>query len=71
MSTRRRRCPVCHRVVLATTGGHVQRHRDSIDRDVCPMSGQPFELTEMGRKHSIGLRASVNRPSLRIVRGVA
>ncbi|MFD7247822.1 hypothetical protein ACFV6Y_38475 [Streptomyces massasporeus] len=46
----RRRCPVCWRTVYPTFElRNVIRHRDSIDRDVCPMSGEPFALAEPWR----------------------
>ncbi len=41
----KRRCPVCMRIVQPTTKGNVFRHTDSIGRDVCPMSGEPYDLT--------------------------
>lgn len=42
-----RRCPVCWQHVQRTAGWRIVRHRDSIGRDVCPMSGEPYELTEV------------------------
>jgi len=33
------------RIVQPTTKGNVFRHTDSIGRDVCPMSGEPYDLT--------------------------
>lgn len=42
----RRRCPICHRIVGATRWERVVLHRDSIGRDLCPMSGELFELCE-------------------------
>lgn len=47
----RRRCPVCRQVVLRTTKGNIHRHWDSIGRDICPCSGEPYELTEVGRRN--------------------
>lgn len=42
----RRRCPVCWRLIGTTRWGRVALHRDSIARDVCPMSGESYELME-------------------------
>lgn len=44
----KRRCPVCCREVMPTGRGNIARHRDSIGRDVCPASGETFELAVVG-----------------------
>ena len=41
----RRNCPVCRQAAKPTTGRNVSGHMDSRNRDVCPMSGQPYEFT--------------------------
>lgn len=41
----RRRCPVCRQLAHATAKSNVAGHMDSRGRDVCPMTGQPYELT--------------------------
>lgn len=46
----RRRCPVCWQIITPTPGRYVHRHWDSIGRDVCPMSGEPYRLAEFGRR---------------------
>lgn len=53
----RRRCPVCWQTVLPTTGGNVYRHCDSIGRDICPMSGEPYGFTQAGRPRVVILEA--------------
>ena len=44
-----RTCPVCKQLVHPISGGHrkpnVQQHTDTTNVSICPMSGQPFELT--------------------------
>jgi len=50
MSAAKRYCPVCRQFILPTTRANICRHRDSTGRDVCPMSGEPYELAEIGRR---------------------
>ena len=50
MSAAKRYCPVCRQFILRTTNANICRHRDSTGRDVCPMSGEPYELAEIGRR---------------------
>lgn len=38
----RRYCPVCWQHVIRTTLGKVRRHMDSINRDTCPYSEEPW-----------------------------
>lgn len=38
-------CPVCHLLVRPTLRGNIYGHNDSINRDVCPGSGQPWAIT--------------------------
>lgn len=39
-------CPVCRQEVHATRIRHtITAHLDSAGRDVCPMTGHPFDLT--------------------------
>jgi hypothetical protein len=45
-----RQCPVCRQSTLPTTSRTVFRHWDSIGRDICPMSGEPYDMTEAGRR---------------------
>lgn len=44
-----RTCPVCKQLVHPTVGGkeapNVLQHADTTGVNICPMSGQPFELT--------------------------
>ncbi|MGU3650618.1 hypothetical protein [Mycolicibacterium sp. A43C] len=45
-----RTCPVCKQLVHPTPGSRdetpsVQQHADTTKASICPMSGQPFELT--------------------------
>lgn len=47
MSTASRRCPVCRRPVRRTSGDNITAHRDSNNKDDCPMSGHPYTLTEI------------------------
>lgn len=45
MSDPYRRCPVCWQPVGATPHRrNIQRHWDSAGRDICPMSGELFEM---------------------------
>jgi hypothetical protein len=47
----RRYCPVCWQTVgMPTAGGHIADHFDSVGRDVCPISGEPYELAGYGRR---------------------
>jgi len=40
-----RRCPVCYQPICATPHRrNIQRHWDSAGRDICPMSGETYEL---------------------------
>lgn len=52
MNQSRRKCPVCWRVVYPTMGANVQHHRDSLNRDVCPMSGERYELAGMTERRA-------------------
>ncbi len=52
MSATVRRCPVCWQIAIATPKLRVTRHRDSIGRDVCPMSNEDYLLTEITRPFS-------------------
>lgn len=47
--SRKRYCPVCKQFVIGTLAGKIWRHRDSAGHDTCPMSGEPYELSDMGR----------------------
>jgi len=54
MSAAKRYCPVCRQFILPTTrANNICRHRDSTGRDVCPMSGEPYELAEIGRRRCV------------------
>lgn len=55
----RRHCPVCWQTILPTTRGHVYRHWDTIGRDVCPMSGEPYDLAEAGRRRPLAVMEPV------------
>lgn len=46
----RRRCPVCRQLAQQTTGRNVSGHMDSRGRDICPMSGQPYDLTVITKR---------------------
>ncbi|RFZ15059.1 hypothetical protein VIMS_02489 [Mycobacterium marinum] len=46
---RRRYCPVCWRPVQPSRGDNIEGHWDSVGREVCPMSGEPFALAHVGR----------------------
>lgn len=41
----RRRCPICWRRVGPTVNKAIEGHWDSIGRDVCPGSGEPYRIT--------------------------
>lgn len=41
-------CPICWQYVLRTTSGNVRRHMDSLNRDTCPYSSEPWEATIQG-----------------------
>jgi hypothetical protein len=41
----RHRCPVCRQLAVATRLQNVRAHLDRAGRDVCPMSGQPYDIT--------------------------
>lgn len=43
-----RRCPVCRRAINRTMRGAIARHTDTIGIEVCPMSGELYELAENG-----------------------
>ena len=47
MSAASRRCPVCRQPVRPTKSGMIAAHRDSLNRDDCPASGEPYTLTEL------------------------
>jgi hypothetical protein len=47
--SRKRYCPVCRQFVIRTARGNIWRHRDSMGRETCPMSGEPYELADLGR----------------------
>ena len=49
----RRRCPVCWQTVIPTRGHNIARHWDSAGRDVCPMSGEPYELAQVGKRRIV------------------
>lgn len=49
----RRHCPVCWQSVTPTRGRNIQRHWDSAGRDICPMSGEAYELAQVGRRRII------------------
>lgn len=53
----KRRCPVCWRIVQPTVKGNVFRHSDSVGRDVCPMSGESYELTVSAVPRRLGVVA--------------
>lgn len=54
---RYRYCPVCWQSLgPATTGGHIGAHWDSIGRDVCPMTGQDYNLAGTGRRRLVVVR---------------
>lgn len=38
-------CPACKRVVWATAGGNIIRHRDTAGKP-CGTSGYPFRITD-------------------------
>jgi len=42
---RRWLCPTCRREVKPTTKGNIVAHLDSIRRDTCPSSGEPWRTT--------------------------
>ena len=39
------RCPVCRQLAKPTVRRNVAAHLDRIGRDICPMTGQPFDIT--------------------------
>lgn len=40
-------CPVCLRRIRSTSRlRRIQHHRDSIGANVCPMSGEPYDLAD-------------------------
>jgi hypothetical protein len=47
----RRRCPVCYRQVHPTAGHNIHGHWDSIGRDRCPGSGEPYDITIGGQRY--------------------
>ena len=47
----RRHCPVCwQNVGLPTVSGNIAQHFDSVGRDVCPMTDQPFKMAGFGQR---------------------
>ena len=42
----RHRCPVCWQNVVATRTDAISLHMDSVGRDKCPASGEPFEIAQ-------------------------
>ena len=40
-----RRCPVRRQPAEPTMRRNVAGHLDSLGRDICPMTGQPYQLT--------------------------
>lgn len=46
----KRYCPVCLQFAIPTRHCNVWTHRDSIGRDICPMSGKPYDLTIIGSR---------------------
>lgn len=49
--TRRRYCPVCWQTLGSpTVNGFVADHFDSAGRDLCPMSGEDYDLAGHGRR---------------------
>ena len=38
-------CPICWRDVRPTIRANIPRHFDSIRKDICPASGEPYRLT--------------------------
>lgn len=55
MSARSRRyCPVCWQPAgKPTSSGLIAAHFDSVGRDVCPASGQPFTIAGYGRRRRV------------------
>lgn len=51
--TPRRRCPVCYRRVAPTRGGLIYGHWDSLGRDRCPSSWEPYDITIRGDRKDI------------------
>lgn len=49
-ATPRRRCPVCYRQIKPTSHGVIYGHWDSIGRDRCPASWEPYDITIGGRR---------------------
>lgn len=41
----KRRCPVCGTIAHPTRNRNVAAHRDRAGRDICPMTGHPYDLT--------------------------
>lgn len=39
-------CPVCWRTISPTRWDRIAAHRDSVWRDICPASGEPFNITD-------------------------
>jgi hypothetical protein len=48
-------CPVCLRNVAPTRGGNIYGHRDSIRRDTCPGSGNPWAITVLSEPEFQGV----------------
>jgi len=46
----RRRCPVCWQTIFPTTHRMISRHWDSVGRDICPGSGEPYMIATPGRR---------------------
>ena len=41
----RRQCPICWQRVRPTEHRSIEGHWDSITRDICPGSGEPYRIT--------------------------
>lgn len=46
-------CPVCKQPVTRTSGDKIAPHMDSIGRDICPATGEPYRIAVTGRRGKV------------------
>jgi hypothetical protein len=56
------RCPVCWQRIVYTHRGYVNLHHDSLGRDVCPASFEPFVIAQPYYPQAVYVLRRVNAP---------